>query len=239
MRGEGRGENEVNLLAFDTSTNNLSLSLFYGGRLIADHNEQARFGSSKLIACIERYMKKSRLALDDFDALVVGSGPGSFTGLRIAFSVAKGFGVARGIPVVRVGSFHASAYAFKERHDRIAVIGDARKGLVYAASFVVKKGTLAAIGETRLCDLAGFVRGKEGHFFITSDTHLIPELKKINERAVFCPEPVFPAARDLVCLGKDLFCRGKFTPLDKLEPQYLHSQTCQIRAVPPVFRKTV
>lgn len=221
----------MNLLAFDASTDNLSLGMLYGGKVIVDHNEQARFCSSRLIARIDKYFKKFRLTLKDFDALVVGRGPGSFTGLRIAFSVAKGLSVSCGIPVITIGSFSAIAYGFKDRYERIAVIADARKSLAYTAAFAVKKGKMAVTQKERLCDLAGFVKDRRDHFFVTADDNFIEELKKSGAPVIFNPAPAFPAAKNLIALGRDLFYKGKLTPLDKLEPLYLHPQTCQIRTV--------
>jgi tRNA threonylcarbamoyladenosine biosynthesis protein TsaB len=167
--------------------------------------------------------------LKDFDALVVGRGPGSFTGLRIGFSVAKAFSVSSGIPVISLGSFFSIAYGFRGRYDKIAVIGDARKGLAYTAAFAVKKGKIAITEKEKLCDLASFIKNKDGYFLVTSDANLIEQSRKLGACSLFHPAPFYPDAKNLAMLAQDLFVKKKFTPLDKLEPLYLHPKTCQIR----------
>jgi len=85
----------MNILAVDSSTHNTSLCIECDGEVRFDFNRRLKFGASKLINFIDKALKKSSLGLEDIDTFLVGKGPGSFTGLRISFSIIKAFMVMR------------------------------------------------------------------------------------------------------------------------------------------------
>ncbi len=96
-------------------------------------------------------LKSSGIAAADLGHICVGIGPGSFTGLRIGLSFAKGLAVAARVPLVGVSSFAAIAaahvaFAGEARLERILVIADARREEVFLAEYLVKDG---ALEETR------------------------------------------------------------------------------------------
>ncbi len=88
--------------------------------------------SPDLARTIGQMLSRQGLALPDVDELVVGVGPGSFTGLRIGLALAKGIAAVHGQPIVPVPSFLACA-ALLPPGGRLAVAVDARKRQVYAA----------------------------------------------------------------------------------------------------------
>jgi len=168
------------------------------------------------------------LELKDVDAFVIGSGPGSFTGLRISFSVIKAFTVALGKPVSQRGSFFSCAYPFREFAKKIAVISDARRGLIYFASFESEGGNLRREMQERL--VTSKELGKMGDYlFITYDSYLRKQILDSYPDINFCPEDIYPRAKYLLPFAENYCLKGKFTPLDKLKPLYLHPKTCQVR----------
>ncbi|MCP4652796.1 MAG: tRNA (adenosine(37)-N6)-threonylcarbamoyltransferase complex dimerization subunit type 1 TsaB [Candidatus Omnitrophica bacterium] len=207
----------MNLLGIDTSSENVSLSIMRRGKIIVDINRRMRFGASNIVSFIEKSLKKHSLRLKQIDAFVLGKGPGSFTGLRVSYSVMKALSITLNKPIITIGSFYAIAYPFMSRYKKIAVITDARKGLVYSACFVDGKMK----GKEKLTTFEEALKGKDGYFFLTYDQKICDQ----NDKLLF-KQGVYPRAAYLLHLAQNY---GKVTPLEKLDPLYLHPKDCQVR----------
>jgi tRNA threonylcarbamoyladenosine biosynthesis protein TsaB len=92
----------VNLLAIDTSSLACSVALRVGDVVIERHEEQAREHTRLLTPMIREVLTESGMHLPRLDAIVLGNGPGSFIGMRIAASVAQGLAHGAGLSVVPV-----------------------------------------------------------------------------------------------------------------------------------------
>ena len=93
---------ETKLLAFDTSTEALSVAVRRGDRVLSRSGPGGAQASSSLIPLIQDLLAEAGLALAELDAIAFGRGPGSFTGLRTACSVAQGLGFGAGVPLLPV-----------------------------------------------------------------------------------------------------------------------------------------
>lgn len=128
----------MKLLAFDTSTETLSIALDAGdGRVLEHTGAGGAHASSTLIPAIEQLLGQGGIALTELDAIAFGRGPGSFTGLRTAAAVAQGLGFGAGVPVLPVDTLLAVA---EEAHaqsgaTRIVALLDARMDEVYFAAY--------------------------------------------------------------------------------------------------------
>jgi tRNA threonylcarbamoyladenosine biosynthesis protein TsaB len=220
----------MNFLGIDTSWQNLSISFMHKGKIVFDFNRKLKYNASFILPYLEKFIKRKIFSLKEIDALVVGSGPGSFTGLRISFSVIKALSITLGKPVIKLGSFFSYAYPFMKKYEKIAVINDARRNLIYAASFRVKNGVLIKERKEKLTRLEDFVKEKKDYFFVSGDKILCEKLSKFPYLK-FHSKAVYPKAKYLLVLAKRNFLENKFTPLEKLEPLYLYPKTCQIRSV--------
>jgi tRNA threonylcarbamoyladenosine biosynthesis protein TsaB len=123
------------LLAIDTSTELASVALAKGETIYYAEKEQIREHAKYLLPMVEELLTQASLQLHDLDGIVVGCGPGSFTGLRIACSVVKGLAYPHSIPVYAVSGLAAIAETiFKgEPRDDIPVLSviDARMHEIY------------------------------------------------------------------------------------------------------------
>jgi tRNA threonylcarbamoyladenosine biosynthesis protein TsaB len=130
----------VNLLAFDTSTETLSIAV-EGGSARAPLLHTTAGGaraSLELIPQIRRLLSQAGLQLAQLDAIVFGCGPGSFTGLRTACSVAQGLALGAGVPVLPVETLLAVAEEARATAgaNRVVAVLDARMDEVYAGAYL-------------------------------------------------------------------------------------------------------
>jgi tRNA threonylcarbamoyladenosine biosynthesis protein TsaB len=126
------------LLAFDTATDVCSVALALGGHVVESSERVGHAHSERLLPMIDALLRERGLRLADCDAIAFGAGPGSFTGLRIACSVAQGLAWGAGKRVIPVGNLQALARrAFDERPAARRVIAaiDARMREAYWAAY--------------------------------------------------------------------------------------------------------
>ncbi|HYE40527.1 MAG TPA: tRNA (adenosine(37)-N6)-threonylcarbamoyltransferase complex dimerization subunit type 1 TsaB [Ramlibacter sp.] len=134
----------MKLLAFDTSTETLSIALRGGAHApVLEHGGPGGAqASATLIPAIQALLAQAGLSLGELDAIAFGRGPGSFTGLRTATAVAQGLGFGSGVPVLPIDTLLAVA---EEAHalsgaTRVVAVLDARMGEVYFASYEREQG---------------------------------------------------------------------------------------------------
>lgn len=140
----------MKILAFDTSTEIMSIAIQHGTDVFAFTGTGGAQASSRLIPEIQILMLQANLTFKDLDTIAFGAGPGAFTGLRASCAVAQGLGFAAGVPLCPINTLHAVALA---RHldnkghtdisstatqaggSRITAALDARMGEVYWQRF--------------------------------------------------------------------------------------------------------
>jgi tRNA threonylcarbamoyladenosine biosynthesis protein TsaB len=123
----------MNILAFETSTERLSLALFCGERIFVRDMQAGQRHAELILGEIETLLASAGLKKESLDGIAFGEGPGSFTGLRIASGVAQGLALALDIPVTGVGTL--LAVADSSEHTRVVACLDARMGEVYHAAY--------------------------------------------------------------------------------------------------------
>ena len=125
------------LLAFDTSTDVLSIAVQRGSAVLARTEAGGAQASATLIPLIQQLLAEAGLALSALDAICFGRGPGAFTGLRTACAVAQGLGFGSGRPVLPIDTLQAVA---EEAHalcgaTRVVALLDARMDEVYGQAW--------------------------------------------------------------------------------------------------------
>ncbi len=148
----------MNLLALDTSTERMSVALQRGAPdVLWQHNGPGGAQTSTvLIPAIEALMARADLRYTELDAIVFGSGPGSFTGLRTACSAAQGLAFGAGIPVLPIDTLLCLAEAARFVHApqqacwRVLALLDARMDELYAAGYAYAAGKWVQTSDYRL-----------------------------------------------------------------------------------------
>ncbi|EYC50013.1 peptidase M22 [Hylemonella gracilis str. Niagara R] len=136
----------MNLLALDTTTDQLSVALARDGQVWQYQGAGAAQASSGLIPAIEALMAEAGLRYAQLDAIAFGSGPGAFTGLRTACAVAQGLAYGAAVPVLPVDSLLTLVEEARERYApqahtlRVLALLDARMDELYAAPYLYADG---------------------------------------------------------------------------------------------------
>lgn len=133
----------MKILTLDTAASWCSVAVYNseGDIELADVSENIGKGHAEvLMDYVERAVRGARLSLSDIDRIAVNIGPGSFTGVRIGVSAARGFALALGIPAVGITAFEALAAEtwIMNPEKPVLILLDAHRGEIYAQSFDAK-----------------------------------------------------------------------------------------------------
>ena len=220
------------LLAFDTSTETMFIAVTKGQQTWQHTAEGGAKTSAALIPAIMALLKEADLTLQQLDAIVFGRGPGSFTGLRTACSVAQGLAFGAGnITVLPVNTLLAVAEEARVTTGvtQIQAVLDARMGEVYAASYVYKEGEEAvwdAISDIQLC--------KPDNLRLETDFHLagncLDDANRIN---------ALPTATAMLRLAPAMLAAGLGVPADQALPLYVRDKVAQTTAERAALKSAV
>ncbi len=141
---------QIKILAIESSAKPASAAVCEDGKIIAQtYINNGLTHSRTLLPLIEDMLKNAGLSYDDIGLVAVAKGPGSFTGVRIGVSTAKGICWARDIPVIGVSTLEAMAWNLSDTEDIICAVMDARRNEVYNALFEMRGGALTRLSEDR------------------------------------------------------------------------------------------
>jgi len=125
-----------NILALDTSTSACSVACWMSNKVVAkDFKDLGRGHAEALVPMIASVMRDASIDYSQLDTVAVTVGPGTFTGLRVGLSAARGLALAISKPMVGVTSLEAIAHATQFSQRSVLAILDARRGQLYAQSF--------------------------------------------------------------------------------------------------------
>lgn len=138
------------LLAFDTATEYCSVALAYKAQVYCRTEKLGNSHSECLLPWIDELIKNAGISLKDLNGILFSSGPGSFTGLRIACGVAQGLAYGLDKKLLPTSTLTALGYHYRDRGKRIAVLNDARMNECYAAIYENSDGRFKVLQPERL-----------------------------------------------------------------------------------------
>ena len=211
------------ILNIETATKNCSVALAKEGKTIAykEIAEQNFSHAEKLHVFIEELLAENQLQFSDLSAIAVSQGPGSYTGLRIGASSAKGFCFGLQIPLVAVNSLETMIQPFlNKEYDFIISMIDARRMEVYCAVFDGKSGEILAETEAKILEETSFhqFEGKKV-IFVGDGAIKAKEILQISN-ADF-DGTIFPSAKYLIEKAVAKFEKKEFEDVAYFEPFYL------------------
>ncbi len=145
----------MKILALETSAKSVSVAVVEEGKVLCSAYQNTGLTHSRtLMPLVEGMLSSAELAVKDMGLIAVSHGPGSFTGLRIGVSAAKGLAWALEVPCCGVSTLLAMAQNLRHMDCDIICAMDARRNQVYNALFRARDGELERLTEDRAIGLA-------------------------------------------------------------------------------------
>ncbi|WP_025765182.1 tRNA (adenosine(37)-N6)-threonylcarbamoyltransferase complex dimerization subunit type 1 TsaB [Dyadobacter tibetensis] len=214
------------ILSIDSSTRGCSVALYEQDTLLASSEVYSdRSASAMLTVCIENVVKMAGHTLADLDAVAVAKGPGSYTGLRVAVSTAKGLCFALDKPLIAINTLQAMAVQltgiFSEDILLCPMI-DARRMEVYSAIYNIH-GIELMPTQALILDENSFMEYLSAHklVFFGDGSDKCKRLLGSHPGAIFITEDIRPSARSVGKLAVAAYNAARFEDLASFEPYYL------------------
>ncbi len=210
------------ILNIETSTTNCSVSLSKEGEtfvLKEDYNNSYSH-AERLHVYIDDVLKKAKIDLSDLDAISVSKGPGSYTGLRIGVSAAKGLCYALNKPLISISTLEALAHQIKIEEGIIVPMLDARRMEVYSAVFNPDYQQIRDT-QAQILDTASYNEYLDNGkvYFIGNGVEKTKGL--INHSNAVFIEDKLPSAKEMSKLAYDKFKKNDIEDVAYFEPYYL------------------
>ena len=214
----------MHLLSIETSTEICSVALSRDKECLTVVEDcQGNSHAEKLLVFIDKALQQAGLKKNELDAVCISEGPGSYTGLRIGSSSAKGLCAALNIPLIAVSTLQGMAYGAREQYPdykQYAPMIDARRMEVYTAVYnpylePVKQVSNLILDEQAYSDF--LTRDKV--VFCGNGTTKALALLSDNSNAIFCNTKT--SARYLLALGHQKYIEQNFADIAYFEPFYL------------------
>jgi len=211
----------MTILAFEFSSTLRSVALARGGVDLAEASESGGYRVTNAFGLVEKALAEANIRREEIEAIAVGLGPGSYTGIRSAIAVAQGWQLARGVKLLGVSSAEAiAAQAIVEKIlGRVNVVIDAQRNEFYLATYEVAPDGWREISPLIILSRAAIQSRAEAGEILAG-----PEVTKWFPSG----RTFFPRAAALAELAAR---RSDFVPGEKLEPVYLR-ETNFVKAPP-------
>lgn len=224
----------MNLLAIETATEACSVALLHGEAVI-DRSELApRRHAELVLPMAEELLAEAGLGRKQLDAIAVGQGPGAFTGVRLAISVAQGLALALDIPVLPVSSLAALAMQAPANGAAILAVIDARREEIYTGAF--------QMGGEGINSQIDSLRPLMEECVTSASSLLLPQAEvwnvlgtgwgaygdalrdRLPAAPMWADGDRYPQARDVARLAAPLFAAGKGVAPENALPVYLRDK---------------
>lgn len=225
----------MNILGIDSSGLTASAAIVSEYALIAEftvNNKQTH--SQTLLPMIDRVVAMSGIALEEVDGIAVAAGPGSFTGLRIGSSTAKGIGLALDKPILAVPTLEGLAYRMAHADGIICPLMDARRQQVYTGIYRMEGSRLCcvleqcAISIDELLEKVNAQRQKVHFLGDGSEVYRERILEKIAVPYDFAPVHLNrQSAASVAALGVQYMQEGKLESAEEHRPFYLRKSQAE------------
>ena len=213
----------MKILHIETSSKNCSVAISDGEKILClcEEISENYKQSESLHTFIKWALEGAEIALKDLDAVSLGKGPGSYTGLRIGAASAKGFCYGLKIPLIATNSLETMIEPFLNKdYDYIIPLIDARRMEVYTAIFEGKTGEMLTETEAKILDETSFQEfvGKKV-IFVGDGAKKAKEILQLTN-AEF-NDSIYPSAKYLIKKALEKMTKNELEDTAYFEPFYL------------------
>lgn len=157
-------------LSIDTSTRYASVALADGGKVLAELSWYSNQNHTvELVPSIDLLLRRNVIAYSELDLIGVAAGPGNFSAVRVALSVAKGLGIALGIPVAPASTLLIEAYPYLATGLTVCAVIGAGRGQVVTASYQKRSGNVVLETPMRLASIQEILEQAESGSFLCGE----------------------------------------------------------------------
>ncbi|WP_242202850.1 tRNA (adenosine(37)-N6)-threonylcarbamoyltransferase complex dimerization subunit type 1 TsaB [Aestuariivivens insulae] len=210
------------ILSIETTTTNCSVALSKEGQTIVlkEDYDKNYSHAERLHVYIDTVLKEANISQEDLEAIAVSKGPGSYTGLRIGVSAAKGLSYALGIPLIAISTLDALAHQVVAQEGFIVSMLDARRQEVYSAVFDVQHHQVRET-QAQILDEHAFTDylEKAKVYFIGNGVAKTKDI--ISHPNAFFIEGKLPSANEMSVLAYNKYKISDFEDVAYFEPYYL------------------
>lgn len=209
------------ILNIETATKNCSVALAKAGKTIVckEIAEEGYSHAEKLHVFIAEILQELQLNFKDLAAIAVSKGPGSYTGLRIGVSAAKGLCFALDIPMIAVDTLQMLASQVTITDGVIVPMIDARRMEVYSAVFNARFEKIREV-KAEIITADSFAEINETIYFVGDSNEKVKAVL-LNGNFVFLDQMVYPSAKEMSQWSFDQFVKNDFVDVAYFEPYYL------------------
>ena len=210
------------ILNIETATKNCSVSISKEGKTIAlkELNDGNYSHAEKLHELIEQVVLEAEISLSDLKAIAVSKGPGSYTGLRIGVSAAKGLCFALDLPMISTNTLQSLALSVSMETGYKIPLLDARRMEVYSQVFNEKTEKIRDVYAEIITSesFSEYLNGQKVYFF--GDGAQKCKGFITHKNAVFIDEK-FPSAKEMSIISYEKYLKNEFEDVAYFEPFYL------------------
>ena len=190
------------LLALEASAGQASAAIAYGDRVLARAEKEAAHGHAAwMVTLAEEVLAKAGQSPTDLDAVIGGTGPGSFTGIRVALAAAKGFGLTQGLSPIGISSLAGLAAGLPRQDKPILSLIDSRRKSYFFQVFDADLTPLSAIVDGSIEDITALILSDQN---LMQDGLMITGHDRHNIAATLMAQDAFPPlASDLILAQTD------------------------------------
>lgn len=214
-------------LAIDTSTAIASLALAEEGQTVAELTWRTELNHTReVLPAIQYLLDRAKVGLSSIKAIAVALGPGSFSGLRVGLSIAKGMAMTLGIPLVGVGTLEVEAVPFASSGIPIRPMLDAGRSEIATALYQLQQGRWCQMEKERLTTLEELVSScPKTTLFCGEMAFQLEEVlrSRLKRRAMLPMVKPVRRAGYLAFLGWQRLARGERDDPAPLQPIYLRN----------------
>ena len=219
------------ILNIETATNICSVNLAMDGEIIAFRESNEDKSHAKILTIfIQEIFSETKKELNDLDAIAVSKGPGSYTGLRIGVSTAKGLCYGGDIPLISVSTLKALAHSMCIGVNKTSTsispnslfcpMIDARRMEVFSGIFDIENNTIAEIS-ANIIDEDSFKEVLNNHpvYFFGNGSDKCKEV--LNHKNAIYIDDIITSSKNMTSLSEEAFQKQQFEDVAYFEPFYL------------------